>query len=118
MAPLITDTDRATNSLADRLAKSAAAAHRVPADIRQRIRDDEQAVREVAIMLARITYAANNKPSPPCRDSAPTVGKGPRHPQERLPADTRWHAAPRHPRRPHAVQTSLWMEVYHLSMLV
>ncbi len=68
----VTAIDRTANALADRLAKSAAAQHRVPDDIRERIAEDQLSVRTAAMMLARITHAANNRPTPPRRDSAPT----------------------------------------------
>ncbi len=74
----LTHADRSAINLADRLAKAAAAKHRVPADVRARIAADEANAEAIAILVGRITHAANNCDIAglPRRDSAPTDALG------------------------------------------
>ena len=73
---LLTWHDRLGNSMADELAKAAALAHRVPARVRQSIREEEELVDGTARWLAHVTLLANAQPAPdgapivPLRDSA------------------------------------------------
>ncbi len=62
--------------MADKLAKAAARKHRVPAEVRERLAADDANAETMAIILGRLTYAANNNTAPPKRDSAPTDALG------------------------------------------
>ncbi len=72
----LTSIDREANDLADKLAKNAARKHRVPAEIRARLAADDAHAESIAIILARLTHAANNATVAPKRDSAPSDGLG------------------------------------------
>ena len=56
---LLTERDRRGNDAADALAKEAVELHRVPADIRKAIADQEVQVTAMAWWVARVTLAAN-----------------------------------------------------------
>ena len=66
---LLSETDRWANDQADRCAKDAVKAHRVPADVRKRVKDASRHVRDIAMWLGRVTHLANNQPETPRRDS-------------------------------------------------
>ena len=66
---LLSDIDRVANAEADRLAKRAVEAHRVPKTIRDAIARQEDDVDAMARWLARITLAANSWGDAKARDS-------------------------------------------------
>ncbi len=65
----LTETDRWANDMADGYAKAAVEVHRVPVDVRQRVRQTGQRVRAIALWLGRVTHLAGNQPGPQRRDS-------------------------------------------------
>ena len=68
----LTDLDRDSNHAADKLAKSAALAYRVPVAVRTEIAAVHSVTYTMAQYLGRATFAANHHHLPPHRDSAPT----------------------------------------------
>ena len=69
---LLSDVDHRANSLADVAAKAAVEEHRVPLDIRRRVKKEAQRVRAAAMWLGRVTHLANSQPDAPHRDSEGT----------------------------------------------
>ncbi len=55
---MLSEIDRISNDLADTHAKEAVEEHRVPEEIRQRVRDEARRVREIAMWLGRVTCLA------------------------------------------------------------
>ncbi len=76
---MLTEVDRLANGLADSLAKEEALSVRVPRDIRQRVKEEHEAVRSAAILVGKPTCAANHQEAgegEPKRDSCPRVHDG------------------------------------------
>ena len=65
----LTDLDRKGNEEADRLAKLAVEAHRVPKQVRDKIKELDLVVERAARWVARATYAAGNQIVQPFRDT-------------------------------------------------
>jgi hypothetical protein len=65
----LTCSDRKGNNEADRLAKLAVEAHRVPKHVRDEVKELNAVVEKTARWVARATYAAGHQTVKPCRDS-------------------------------------------------
>lgn len=72
---LLTETDVEFNDYADRLAKAAVEAHRVPYRIRQEIEAHNVLTTDNAKWIARATVLANQQPSDPTRDTQASKAK-------------------------------------------
>ena len=66
---LVEEVDVEANGEADRLAKRAVAAHRVPTAIRGEVRQHSELVADNAMWIARATAVANNHQGDPNRDT-------------------------------------------------
>ena len=73
-APL-SEVDRQWNARADAEAKAAVEAHRVPVEVRRRVKQEAKRVREAAMWLGRVTHLANSHADAPHRDSESTRWK-------------------------------------------
>ena len=73
-APL-SEVDRQSNARADAEAKAAVEAHRVPVEVRRRVKQEAKRVREAAMWLGRVTHLANSHADAPHRDSEGTRWK-------------------------------------------
>ncbi len=87
----LTVTDLVSNARADRLAKAAAAAWRLPPQQRAAVAAHRVLVHRLAMHIGRVTWAANHAGDPPMRDSDPIprkarTSRGPRCVAERAPA--------------------------------
>ena len=73
-APL-SEVDRQSNARADAEAKAAVEAHRVPVEVRRRVKQEAKRVREAAMWLGRVAHLANSHADAPHRDSEGTRWK-------------------------------------------
>jgi hypothetical protein len=72
----LTQLDRVGNDEADRLAKLAVEAHRVPKQVRDRIEELNSVVEKTARWVARATFAAGNQTIKPLRDTEASRAAG------------------------------------------
>ena len=72
---LVEERDVEANGEADRLAKQAVAAHRVPKAIRDEVRQHSELVTDNAMWIARATALANNHQGDPARDTEASKAK-------------------------------------------
>ena len=71
----LTSRDVLMNARADLLAKKGATTHRVPTATRRALKAHDDRVSTVAAWIGHVTFAANNLPDAPWRDSEPSASR-------------------------------------------
>ena len=72
---LLTAVDRRSNGQADEWAKEAAMKHRVPENIRKKVKEHEDLITKTAMWVAKATYGANHNIDEPRRDTEATTSR-------------------------------------------